>query len=202
MPARPAVPAAPARGRTDKCGAVDVVVSLSAALPDGRSPELRSGWPGPRSPRCRRIASESTKEPWPDDRAAGLSGTPEAVRAGIAAILHGRTQKERPGHWVPGAFERAAGQEALGTAIDSDGVSELPPVDGATLGRVVVVLDVGVVVAAGELQAETAPATDTARARLSRMRLNIGSGSSGELGAAVRRLAVAGATTTEATIGN
>jgi predicted deacylase len=65
------------------------------------------------------------------------------------------------------------GQEALGAASDgaaSDGAST----DGAVLGAE----RLGEVVAAGELQATTAPPTEAASARASRIRLNMMSGSS------------------------
>jgi hypothetical protein len=67
---------------------------------------------------------------------------------------------------------RGVGQDALGTAIDSAGDEDglVWSVDGATLGRVVLGLDV----LAGVLQAATAPPMETARARASRMRLAMG----------------------------
>ena len=72
-----------------------------------------------------------------------------------------------------GVAKCEVGQEALGAASDgaaSDGAST----DGAVLGAE----RLGDVVAAGVLQATTAPPTDTASARASRIRLNMMSGSS------------------------
>ena len=65
-----------------------------------------------------------------------------------------------------------SGQEALGAASDgaADGASTDGAVDGAEMD--------GAVVAAGVLQATTAPPTDAASARASRIRLNMVSGSS------------------------
>jgi hypothetical protein len=93
--------------------------------------------------------------------------------------LHEAGQEERPGRVARGVGKRFDDQDALGAAIDSDGASELPALDGARLGADVVdVVDVGLVVADGELQAATALPTDAARASASRIRLNIGGGSS------------------------
>jgi len=74
-----------------------------------------------------------------------------------------------------GVAKCEVGQEALGAASDgaaSDGADDSVPVDGSRLGAE----RLGDVVAAGVLQATTAPPTETARARASRIRLNMMSG--------------------------
>jgi hypothetical protein len=113
--------------------------------------------------------------------------------------LHDEDTKNAPGGIARGVGMGRDDQEALGAAIDSDGASdgasELPALDGAArLGAEVD--DVGVVVAAGELHAATAVPTEAARARASRIRLNIGGGSSVIRAPTVRRLLWPGVTTT------
>ena len=76
-----------------------------------------------------------------------------------------------------GVAKCEVGQEALGAASDgaaSDGADDSVPVDGSRLGAE----RLGDVVAAGVLQATTAPPTEMVRARASRIRLNMMSGSS------------------------
>ena len=85
--------------------------------------------------------------------------------AGSQACL--TATRNAPDPWIRGV-RRALGQEALGSAdiIASEAAGDMAgPVDGATT--------VGLVVPAGVLQASTPPPSEAARARASRIRLNM-----------------------------
>jgi hypothetical protein len=113
-------PEAPNRPRTDRCGAVDVVVSPSAASPDAFRLVRPGTASGPRSPRTRRMFLPPTPEPGTSVGLATLrsgSVVPPSHYTGMTAEGASEGRRRRPGRGARNTKSRP-GREGPGRLLN------------------------------------------------------------------------------------